>query len=148
MPTKTKAGYLLNLSDEMWAAVKWLTDARQQTTADYLRDAVRLKLMVDGAGVNADTLTKLIHNANTPLTESANFAAIHAMATLIFLREFARASFVAQGLPEHLANEKAAMLAENALDEAVNTFEDPRNRVQFGWMELGALTDLLEDEDE
>ncbi|MCL4352249.1 MAG: hypothetical protein M1318_06330 [Firmicutes bacterium] len=32
--------------------------------------------------------------------------------------------------------------------EAVNTFEDPRNRVQFGWMELGALTDLLEDEDE
>lgn len=149
MSMKSKAGYLLNLPDEMWAAVKLLTEARQQTTADYIRDAVRLKLMVDGAGVNAASLTQLIRNANAPLVESANFGAIHAAAALIFLREFAKASFLDHGLPEHLAHEKATMLADNARDEATNIFEDPQNRVQFGWIERfdDEMLALLEEDD-
>lgn len=140
MPTtkKTKSNktaYPLRLPDDTWAAVKQITQARNQPIANYVRDAVQLKLMVDGVGVNANTLTKLIQSATTPLMESANFGAIHATASLIFLREFAKTVFHDQGLPEHLAQEKAAMLAANALDEATNTFEDPQNRVQFGWIE-------------
>lgn len=153
MPKKANkskgSGYLLTLPDETWAAVKLLTEARQQTIADYIRDAVKLKLMVDGAGVNGGTLMQLIQAANTPLIESANFGAVHAAATWAFLREFAHLVFQEQGLPEHLAAEKATMLAENALDEAVNTFEDPRNRVPFGWIERfdDDTLALLEDDD-
>lgn len=133
--TPKNNSYPLRLPPDTWAAVRQITQARDQAIADYLRDAVRLKLMVDGVGMNAATLTQLIHNANTHLTESANFAAIHAAATLAFLREFARTVFQEQGLPGHLAQEKADVLAENALAEATNTFENPQNRTQFGWIE-------------
>jgi len=129
------AGYLLRLPDDTWAAVKQITAARGQPVADYLRDAVRLKLMADGAGMNSDTLTRIIEQANTPLTESANFAAVHAAATLAFLRECAYTLFQTQGLPDDLAREKADTLADTALAEAVNTFENPQNRVQFRWIE-------------
>ncbi len=145
--TQNNTNYPLRLPEDTWVAVRHITKARNQPISDYLRDAVRLKLMVDGVGMNAATLRQVIQNANTPLTESANFAAIHATATLVFLREFAQATFLAQGLPEHLAQEKATVLMDNALDEAVNTFENPQNRVQFGWIEWGELSEYLNDDD-
>ncbi|AUW92626.1 hypothetical protein BXT84_00555 [Sulfobacillus thermotolerans] len=149
MSMKNNTSYPLRLPEDTWASVKQITQARGRAISDYIRDAVRLKLMVDGVGMNADTLAQLIQNANTSLTESVNFAAVHAAATLAFLREFAHTMFQEQGLPEHLAQEKAEVLADNALAEAVNTFENPQNRVQFGWIERfdDDTLALLEDDD-
>lgn len=147
MPTSE---FKIRIPVEMAESVRAITKARESTINEYVQRAIRLQLLADGTGANADTLTKLIQNANTPLTESANFASVHAAATLAFLREFARLVFQEQGLPEHLAQEKAEMLAENALAEATNTFENPQNRVQFGWVERfdeETLALFMEDDD-
>ena len=78
----------------------------------------------------------LIIQANEPLTRSANFGAVHAAAVLALLRELARETYVRQdGLSDELAQAKAQVLTEAAMDEALTAFEDPNVRHQFGWIE-------------
>lgn len=135
MAKKRKSGYLLNLPSEMEIAAKAIAETKGQTFADYIRAAVRMKLMADGAGMDGHEAVKLIAQANEPLTRSSNFAAIHAAATLAFMREWLRETFALQGLPDELARKKAELLHESALNEALEAFEDPKNLHQFGWIE-------------
>ena len=138
MPTKTKRppmGYLLNLPDEMMSAAKMTAQTRGESLADYIRAAVRIKLIADGTNIDGRDALKLITQATEPLTQSSNFAAIHAAATLVFCREWAREIFVNQGLPDDLARQKATALHDTALSEALATFEDPKSLSPFGWIE-------------
>lgn len=145
--TKTNPGYLLHLPDEMLIAAKAMAETRGQTLADYIRAAVRMKLMADATHMDGNEVLNLVAQANEPLTRSANFAAIHAAATLAFLREWAKAEFMRRDeLPEDLAEEKAGLLAESALDEALSTFEDPKILHQFGWIERPPEGDQERDE--
>lgn len=131
----TNPGYLLKLPDEMLIAAKAMADTRGQTLADYIRAAIQAKLIADAVGLDGDGWRQAVADATTPLTRSANFAAIHAAAVMAFLREWAKDGFMAAEMPEDLAEEKAGLLAEAALDEALSAFEDPRVRSQFGWIE-------------
>ncbi len=140
MATKTKStsktsSYLLTLPAEMMIGIKAIAEPRDQSTADFIRAAVRLKIMVEALGIDGRDALKLIARATEPLTQSANFAAVHSAGTLEFMREWAKDSFVRQGLPDDLAQEKAAALHETALAEALAAFEDPKIRHQFGWIE-------------
>lgn len=143
--TKTNPGYLLHLPDEMMIAAKAMAETRGQTLADYIRSAVRMKLITDATNMDGNVLTQVVAQANEPLTRSANFGAVHAAATLAFMREWAKDTFMRQEeIPEDLAEEKAQLLAENALDEALATFEDPRTLHQFGWIERPDTDDIPE----
>ena len=134
--TKTNPGYLLHLPDEMMIAAKAMSETRGQTLADYIRAAVRTRLTADATHMEAGSLMALVAQANEPLTRSANFGSIHAAAVLAFLRELARETYVRQdGLSDELAQAKAQVLTEAAVDEALTAFEDPNVRHQFGWIE-------------
>lgn len=133
--TKRPAGYLLVLPDEMMSAAKMVSQTRGESLADYIRSAVRAKLIFDGADMESTVIQKLIRNATEPLSKATNFAAVHASATLVFCRVWARELFVSQGLPDDLARQKAAALYDTALNEALATFEDPKSLSPFGWIE-------------
>ena len=125
----------IRLPVDMAAAVRTLAGDRDQSMNAYVTRAIRTQLIADATAMEAGSLMALIEQANQPLTRSANFAAVHAAATLAFVREWAKDSYMVAGLPEDMAQEKAQLLAENALDEALAVFEDPRTLHQFGWIE-------------
>lgn len=132
----TNPGYLLKLSDEMLIAAKEMAETRGQTLADYIRAAVRMKLIADATHMDGNEVLNLVAQANEPITQSTNFAAIHAGATLAFLREWAKDGYIARDeMPEAMAEEKAQLLAESAINEALSAFEDPKILHQFGWIE-------------
>lgn len=147
-----KAEIKVRVAPEMMESVRALAKLRGQSMSEYIARATRNQLMADGAGMEADTIRKRIMDANAPLNRSANFAAIHAAATMAFMREWSRETFVRQGLPDELARKKSELLHEAALDEALAAFEDPRNLHQFGWIERpeseADLPAWLTDEDE
>ena len=125
----------IRVPTEMGEAVRTLSGARNQSMNDYVKRAIRTQLIADATNMEAGGLLALVSQATTPLTQAANFAAIHAAATLAFLREWARDGYITAGVPEDLAQEKAGLLAEHALAEALTAFEDPGVRAQFGWIE-------------
>lgn len=152
MSTKTKrpTAYLLNLPDEMMVAAKMTAQTRGQSLADYIRSAVRAKLIFDGVGVEAGAVLKLLEEANEPLTRSTNFGAVHSRASFLLLLEMHQASLVREGVPESLAHEKATLMADHALAEAMKTLEDPRTLHPYRWIESPAsdadLPDWLTDD--
>ena len=133
--TKTNPGYLLKLPDEMMIGAKAMAETRGQTLADYIRAAVRMKLMADATNMEAGSLMELIAHSTAPINRATNFGSVHAAATLAFLREWAKDGYMGAGMAEDMAEEKAGLLGEAALDNALTAFEDPQIRAQFGWIE-------------
>jgi len=135
----------LRLPSDMATAVRTLSGERNQSMNDYVKRAIRNQLIADATHMEAGSVLALVRQANTPLTQSANFAAIHAAATLAFLREWAKDGYMGAGMAEDLAEEKVQLLAEAALDEALSTFEDPKILHQFGWIERPDMDDDVPD---
>lgn len=131
----------IRMAADMAGAVRSLSAERTQSMNDYMKRAVRNQLIADATTMEAGSLIALVSQATEPLTRSANFGAIHAAATLAFLREWAKGGYIAAEMPEDLAEEKAALLAETALDEALTAFEDPAVLHQFGWIERPSEAD-------
>ncbi|NMP24464.1 hypothetical protein [Sulfobacillus harzensis] len=125
----------IRVPTEMAEAVRTVSGARNQSMNEYVKRAIRTQLIADATNIEAGNLLALIGQATTPLTQAANFAAIHAAATMAFLREWARDRYITAEMPADLAQEKAELLADAALDQALTAFEDPRVRSQFGWIE-------------
>lgn len=67
------------------AALAQAAAARGETEADYVRRALRLALVWDALGPEADRLTRHIHDAVADVAMAANAAAIHAMAAVDLL---------------------------------------------------------------
>ncbi len=125
----------IRLPVDMAKAVRALSGERGQSMNAYVMRAIRNQLIADATEREAGSLMALVAQANEPLTRSANFAAIHASATLAFLREWAKDGYMGAGMAEDMAEEKAGLLGEAALDNALTAFEDPQIRAQFGWIE-------------
>lgn len=125
----------IRVPTEMAEAVRTLSGERGQSMNAYIARSIRNQLIADATNMEAGSILNLVAQANEPLTRSVNFAAIHAAAGMAFLREWAKDGFMAAEMPEDMAEEKAGLLAEAALEEALTTFEDPAIRYQFGWIE-------------
>ena len=126
----------VRLPSDMAAAVRTLAGDRDQSMNAYVVRAIRSQLIADATSMESGSLMALVAQATEPLTRSANFGSIHAAAVLAFLRELARETYVRQdGLSDELAQAKAQVLTEAAVDEALTAFEDPNVRHQFGWIE-------------
>ena len=125
----------IRVPTEMAEAVRTVSGARNQSMNEYVKRAIRTQLIADATNIEAGNLLALIEQATTPLTQATNFAAIHAAAVMAFLREWARDGYLAAEMPGDMAQEKAGLLVEAALDQALTAFEDPRVRAQFGWIE-------------
>lgn len=132
----------LRLPSDMAMAVRTLSGERNQSMNEYTKRAIRNQLIADATHMEAGNILALVRAANEPLTQSANFAAIHAAANLAFLREWAKDGYLAAGLPPALAQEKAAVFEAVAMDEALAAFEDPQIRHQFGWIERPDAEDI------
>lgn len=131
---------------EMAEAIRTLTKERNQSMNDYVKRAIRNQLIADATHMETGSILKLVAQGSEPITRSANFAAVHAAATLAFLREWAKDEFIRRDeMPEDLAQEKAQLLGESALGEALATFEDPRKLAQFGWIERPSEDDEIPD---
>lgn len=133
--TMAKTEIKARVPEEIAEAVRVLARARGGSMNDYIQRALRTQLMMDATGLDNTALTRLIQQANESLTRAANFGAVHAAAVLTFLREWAADGYIAAGMPEALARDKAALFAEHSLADALTAFEDPRIRAQFGWIE-------------
>lgn len=125
----------LRLPSDMAMAVRTLSGERNQSMNEYTKRAIRNQLIADATHMEAGNILALVQAANKPLTQSTNFAAIHAAAALAFLREWAKDGYLTAGMPPALAQEKSAVFGTVALDEALTAFEDPQIRHQFGWIE-------------
>ena len=149
---KTDATYLLNWSQSMAQAVSTLAQTRGQSVAEYIRQAIRRQLIWDGAQMDYNALRQAIEHGTEKTTVAANFAAIHAQAVLIFLREWRKEDMKRQeGLPEELARQTVQCDVDDAIAESIRTFEDPRVRQQYAWVERPREEDLpawLTDPDE
>ena len=135
----------IRVPPEMAAAVRTVTQAREQTINDYVKRAIRNQLIADATGMEADTLRNVVAEATTPIMRAANFGAVHAAATVGLLREVLRDRYTTQGLPDDLARDKVEALVESMLGEALATFENPKILHQFGWIERPADGDELPD---
>ena len=143
---KTDATYLLNWPQSMAQAVSTLAQTRGQSVADYIRQAIQRQLIWDGAQMDYNALRQAIEHGTEKTTVAANFAAIHAQAVLIFLREWRKEDMKRQeGLPEELARQTVQCDVDDAIAESIRTFEDPRVRQQYAWVERPQSADDLPD---
>ncbi len=143
---KTDATYLLNWPQSMAQAVSTLAQTRGQSVADYIRQAIQRQLIWDGAQMDYNALRQAIEHATEKTTVAANFAAIHSQAVLILLKEWMKAQIMrTEGLPENLARQRIQLAVEDALAESLRTFEDPRVRQQYAWVERPESADDLPD---
>jgi hypothetical protein len=124
-------------------AVAAAAAAQGRSLNDYVIRAVRTQILIDASGMEWNTATRLIRDATEPLSRAANFAAIHAAAALLLVKELMRAAKQAEGMPEALVREQVDVLVESALDEAAAIFADPRTQVAYGWIERPLSEDDL-----
>jgi len=117
--------------------------------------ALRTQALIDASGMEWHTATRLIRDATEPISRAANFAAIHAAAALLLVKEVLRARPADDGLPGAIIREQVDLLVDNAVDKATALFADPRTQAAFGWVERPLTEDdvpewvrLVEDDDD
>jgi len=136
-------------------AVTAVAAAQGRTLNDYVIRAVRTQILIDASGMEWNTATRLIRDATEPISRAVNFAAIHAAAALLLVKEVLRARTQADGLPDALIREQVDLLVDNAVDKATAIFADPRTQAAYGWVERPLTEDdvpewvrLVENEDD
>jgi len=136
-------------------AVTAVAAAQGRTLNDYVIRAVRTQMLIDASGLEWNTAMRLIRDATEPISRAANFAAIHAAAALLLVKEVLRTRLSADGLPDAIIREQVDLLVDNAVDTATAIFADPRIQSAYGWVERPLTEDdvpawvrLEEDEDD
>jgi hypothetical protein len=136
----------VRMDHEMAAIVRAMAGRRGLSLNRYVRLALTHQLQVDVVNWPTGHLRKVVEEGTEKTTTAANFAAIHAQATLILLKEWRKADIQrVEGLPEDLARQKVQLDVDDALAMALEVFEDPRVRQQYAWMERPQSADDLPD---
>lgn len=136
----------VRMDHEMAAIVRAMAGRRGLSLNRYVRLALTHQLQVDVVNWPTGHLRKVVEEGTEKTTVAANFAAIHAQAVLIFLREWWKEDIKRrEGLPENLARQRVQLAVEDALAESLRAFEDPRVRQQYAWIERPESADDLPD---
>ncbi|MCL6562175.1 MAG: hypothetical protein K6U87_04125 [Firmicutes bacterium] len=132
---KTGDAYLLHLPPELRAAAQHIAEARDQTLADYIRRAVRTQVLIDGTGMESDTVLRLVEEGTERISRGTNFAAVASQATLLLVKQLLLERRLAAGLPRDIAEGQVDALADAAVTEAEAIYSDPRTRAAYAWVE-------------
>jgi hypothetical protein len=143
----------VRMDHEMADVVRAMAGRRGLSLNRYVLQALTHQLQVDVANWPTGHLRQMVEQGTEKTTVAANFAAIHAQAVLILLKEWRTDTLQrTEGLPEDLARQRVQLDVEDALAESLQAFEDPRIRRQYAWVERPArdqdLPPWLTDSDE
>ena len=110
----------------------------------YMQRALTNQIQVDAVDWPTGHLRHMVEQGTEKTTVAANFAAIQAQAVLILLKEWRKEDKKRQeGLPEELARQTVQCDVDDAIAESIRTFEDPRVRQQYVWIERPESADDL-----
>ena len=109
----------------------------------YMQRALTNQIQVDAVDWPTGHLRRMVEQGTEKTTVAANYAAIQAQAVLILLKEWRKEDKKRQeGLPEELARQTVQCDVDDAIAESIRTFEDPRVRQQYAWVERPREEDL------
>ena len=139
-------------NDEKWTVrfepdladmVRTFAKQKGMSLNQYMRRALINQIQVDAVDWPTGHLRKVVEEGTEKTTTAANFAAIQAQAVLILLKEWKKAQIMrTEGLSEDLARQWVQLDVDDALAESIRTFEDPRVRQQYAWVERPSEEDL------
>ena len=133
----------VRMEHEMADIVRAVAQRRDLSLNRYILQALTNQIQVDVVNWPTGHLRQVVEQGTEKTAIGANFAAIHAQAVLILLREWRKADIKRQeDLPENLARQKVQGDVEDALAESIRTFEDRRIRQQYAWVERPSEDDL------
>ena len=136
----------VRMDHEMAAIVRAMAGRRGLSLNRYVRLALTHQLQVDVVNWPTGHLRKVVEEGTEKTTTAANFAAIQAQAVLILLKEWRKEDMKRQeGLPEELARQTVQCDVDDAIAESIRTFEDPRVRQHYAWVERPQSADDLPD---
>ncbi|PSR23319.1 MAG: hypothetical protein C7B43_20210 [Sulfobacillus benefaciens] len=141
--------------DEKWTVrigpdladmVRTFAKQKGQSLNQYMQRALTNQIQVDAVDWPTGHLGQVVEQGTEKTTVAANFAAIQAQAVLILLKEWRKEDMKRQeGLPEELARQTVQCDVDDAIAESIRTFEDPRVRQQYAWVERPQSADDLPD---
>ena len=138
--------WTLRLGPDLADMVRTFAKQKGTTLNHYVIRALTNQIQVDVVNWPTGHLRHMVEQGTEKTTVAANFAAIQAQAVLILLKEWRKEDMKRQeGLPEELARQTVQCDVDDAIAESIRTFEDPRVRQQYAWVERPQSADDLPD---
>lgn len=141
--------------DEKWTVrigpdladmVRTFAKQKGMSLNQYMQRALTNQIQVDAVDWPTGHLRRMVEQGTEKTTVAANFAAVQAQAVLILLKEWRKEDMKRQeGLPEELARQTVQCDVDDAIAESIRTFEDPRVRQHYAWVERPQSADDLPD---
>ena len=133
----------VRMAEDLADRIRTFAKQKGMSLNQYMRRALINQIQVDAVDWPTGHLRKVVEEGTEKTTTAANFAAIQAQAVLILLKEWKKAQIMrTEGLSEDLARQWVQLDVDDALAESIRTFEDPRVRQQYAWVERPSEEDL------
>ena len=126
----------VRMAEDLADRIRTFAKQKGMSLNQYMRRALINQIQVDVVNWPTGHLRQVVEQGTEKTTAAANLAAVQAQATLILLKEWRKEDMKRQeGLPEDLARQRVQLDVDDAIAESIRTFEDPRVRQQYAWIE-------------